>query len=158
MRLVTLSPSRAGQRRIVDAKRHRQRRRIDRLGVERLGHRRVADGVRDGRVGQAGDGDDVAGLGLLDRNALEPAERQHLGDAAGLDDLAVVVERLDRHVDLTEPLKMRPVRMRPRNCRGRAACRASERAVLDGRGGLTWLTMVSNSGVSRPCGPRRSRA
>ena len=48
------------------------------------------------RLRQAGDRDDVAGLGLVDRHALEPAERQHLGDAAGLDQLAVVVEHLDR--------------------------------------------------------------
>ena len=36
-----------------------------------------------------GDGDDVAGLGLVDRLPLEAAEGQHLGDAALLDQLAV---------------------------------------------------------------------
>ena len=61
-------------------------------GVLDLG---VADGVGDGRLRQAGDRDDVAGLGLVDRHALEAAERQHLGDAAGLDQLAVAVEHLD---------------------------------------------------------------
>ena len=38
---------------------------------------------------QAGDGDDVAGFGLLERRALEAAEGEHLGDAAALDQLAV---------------------------------------------------------------------
>ena len=33
-------------------------------------------------------------VGLLERHALEAAERQHLGDAAGFDQLAVVVEHL----------------------------------------------------------------
>ena len=35
--------------------------------------------VGDGGLGQAGDGDDVAGLGLVDRHALQAAEGQHLG-------------------------------------------------------------------------------
>ena len=86
----------AGERRIVDAERHRQRRRIDRLRRDRRLDLGIADGVRDGGFRQAGDGDDVAGFGLVDRNALEAAERQHLGDAAGLDQLAVVVEHLHR--------------------------------------------------------------
>ena len=38
--------------------------------------------------------------GFIDRHALEPAEGQHLGDAAGLDQLAVVVEHLHRLVRL----------------------------------------------------------
>ena len=72
----------AGERRIVDAERHRQRRRIDRLRRDRRLDRRIADGHRDGGVRQSGERDDVAGLGLVDRHALETAERQHLGDAA----------------------------------------------------------------------------
>ena len=39
--------------------------------------------------------DDVAGFGLLHGGALDAAESQHLGDAAGLDQLAVAVEHLD---------------------------------------------------------------
>ena len=69
-------------------------------GVERLGDRRLDDRVGDGRLGQAGNRDDVARAGFLDRHALEPAERHDLGRAAFLDDIAFVVERLDRHVDL----------------------------------------------------------
>ena len=45
----------AGERRIVDAERHGQRRRVDRLGVDRRLDRRIADGVGDGRLRQAGD-------------------------------------------------------------------------------------------------------
>ena len=56
--------------------------------------------IGDGRVRQPGDGDDVAGFRLVDRYAFKTAERQHLGDAAGLDQLAVVVEHLDRLVGL----------------------------------------------------------
>jgi hypothetical protein len=82
-RLVTLSPSRAGQRRVVDREGHGERRRIDRLGLDRLGHHGSADGVGHGRLGQARDRNDVARLALVDRHALQAAEGQHLGDAAG---------------------------------------------------------------------------
>ena len=57
-----------------------------------------ADGVGDGGVGQAGERDDVAGARLVERDALEPAEGEHLRDAALLDQLAVMVEHLDRLV------------------------------------------------------------
>ena len=67
------------------------------IGVVDLG---IADRVRDGGFRQAGDGDDVAGFRLVDRHALEAAEREHLGDAAGLDLLAFVVEHLHRLVRL----------------------------------------------------------
>ena len=59
-----------------------------------------AEGVRDGRLRQAGEGDDVAGKAFLDRRALQPAEGEHLGDAAVLDQRAVAVEHLDRLVRL----------------------------------------------------------
>ena len=61
--------------------------------------RRIGEGVGDGRLDQARDGDDLAGFGAVDRHALEAAEREDLGRAAFLDDIAVHVERLDRHVD-----------------------------------------------------------
>ena len=97
-RLWTLSPSRPAIGAVVDAEAHRQRRRVDRAGVERSADRRVGDGVGNGGVDQARDGDDVARLGALDGHALEPAEGEDLGRAAFLDELAVRVERLDRHV------------------------------------------------------------
>ena len=99
-RLVTLSPSVPAKRRIVHAERHRERRRIDRLRRHRRLDLGRADRVRHGGVRQPGDGDDVAGLRLVDRHALEPAECQHLGDAAALDQFAVVVEHLDLLVRL----------------------------------------------------------
>ena len=79
-----------------------------------LGHLGCADRVGDGGLGEAGDGDDVAGLGFVDRQALEAAEGEHLGDAALLDDLAVARQRLHRLFGLMVPEVMRPVRMRPR--------------------------------------------
>ncbi len=60
-------------------------------GVSDLGR---ADRVRDGRLRQPGDRDDVARLRLVDRRALQAAEGQHLGDAALLDQAAVAVEHL----------------------------------------------------------------
>ena len=53
-----------------------------RNGVSTLG---IAQRVGDGRLGDAGDGDDVAGLGDVDGRALQAAEGQHLGHARGLD-------------------------------------------------------------------------
>ena len=89
-RLVTLSPSVPASGRIVDDEGHGDGRRIDRLRLQRLGDRRIAEGVGDGALRQAGDGDDVARLGLVDRLALEAAEGEDLGDAAGLDQRAVI--------------------------------------------------------------------
>src|SRR5207237_600512 len=51
--------------------------------------------LRNGRRGQAGDGDDVAGEAFLDRRALKSAEGEHLGNAAFLDQSAVSIEILD---------------------------------------------------------------
>ena len=105
----------AGERSVVDAEHHGERRRVDRLGQERRVDRRVAQRVGDGRLRDAGDGDDVAGLGEVDGRALQAAEGQHLGDARGLD------QRRRRGVSalmvwfgLTLPELMRPVRTRPR--------------------------------------------
>ena len=53
----------------------------------------------DRGLGQPGDGDDVAGLGLLDRLPLEAAEGEELGQPRGLDDGAVAAQRLHRHVE-----------------------------------------------------------
>ncbi len=76
----------AGERPVIDAEGHGQGRRVDRLGGIGSLTAGSADRVGDGRVGQAGNGDDVAGLDLIDRLALEAAEGEHLGDAALLDD------------------------------------------------------------------------
>ena len=153
MRLVTLVPSRPAIGESLTAKRHRQRRRIDRLGVDRLADRRVGDGVGDGGDGEAGDGDDVARFGALDRHALKPAEGHDLRRAAVLDDLAVAVERVDRHVDLDRCPTGRPA--------GEDAAEEIvaveqggeqlERAVRRRpRGAGTWATIVLNSGSSVP--------
>ena len=99
-RLCTLSPSLPASGESLMRNVIAKRRRIDRLRRQRLRHLRRAERVRHGRLRQPGDGDDVAGLGLLDGGALEAAEGQHLGDAALLDQLAVAVEHLDGLVGL----------------------------------------------------------
>jgi hypothetical protein len=52
------------------------------IGVSTVGSQKR---VGDGALGEAGDGDDVAGLSQFDRLTLEAAEGEHLGDTAGLD-------------------------------------------------------------------------
>ncbi|CDX42319.1 conserved hypothetical protein [Mesorhizobium sp. ORS 3359] len=88
----------AGKRAVIDEEGHGHRRRVDRLRMQRLAHRRIAERVGDGALRQAGDGHDVARLGFVDRLALETAESKDLGDAAGLDLGAVMVQHLDRLV------------------------------------------------------------
>ena len=90
-------------RAVVDGEAHRQRRRVDLTRVERRRHGGIGDGVGDGGFHQAGDGDDIAGFGALDRNALEPAEGEDLGRAALFHHGAVDVERLDWRVDVEAP-------------------------------------------------------
>jgi hypothetical protein len=68
--------------------------------VERRLDRRIGEGVGDGRLDEAGDGHDLARFGAFDRHAIEAAEREDLGRAALLNDIAVDVERLDRRVHL----------------------------------------------------------
>jgi hypothetical protein len=112
----TLSPSRAGERAVIDAEGDRQGRRIDRLGPDR--------GVTDGSHQVSATVEVLRGrqwrrcrrLALVDRLALEAAEGEHLGDAALLDDLAVAAERTlttGRRLDRARG-EMRPVSTRPR--------------------------------------------
>src|SRR5690606_12095643 len=81
---------RAGERRIVDDEGHGDGRRVDRLGLEGFGYRRVAERVGDGALGEAGDGDDVARMGFFDGRALDAAEGEDLRDTAAFDELAVL--------------------------------------------------------------------
>ena len=104
----------AGQRRVVDHEGHGDRRRIDRLGLDRRLDRGVAEGVGDRALHQTGDGDDVAGDRFLDRGALEAAESEDLGDAAGLDQVPSPESTLICWFGLAEPETTRPVMMRPR--------------------------------------------
>ena len=68
--------------------------------MHRRGQIGGADGVGNGAFRQAGDGDDVACLGFLDGYAIQAAERQQLGQAAGFDDCAVLAQHLHLHVQL----------------------------------------------------------
>jgi hypothetical protein len=64
----------------------------------------AAIGVGDGGVRQAGDGDDVARMHLLDRDAVEAGEGHQLGQAAGFHHRAVLAQHADRHVDAADAL------------------------------------------------------
>ena len=158
MRLVTLVAFGAGKRRIVDAEGHRQGRRIDRLRRQRRAHLGRADGVRNGGVGQAGDGDDVAGGGLVETDALEPAKGEHLGHAALLDQLAVWSSTLTGWFGAIEPEVMRPVTMRPRYGIGlENGAEQAERALLDLAAGRHGRAPGRTAAACRdPSGPRRS--
>src|SRR3546814_10713492 len=74
-----------------------------RLRGDRCAYADVGDGVGDGGVREARDRDDVARARLFNRNPVEPTERQQLRRAAGLDHLALHVDRVDRLVDLDRP-------------------------------------------------------
>ena len=91
----------AGERGIVDAEGHRQGRRIDRLRRAAARSPPVRTSVcDDGRLGQAGDGDDVAGeassIGVRSR----PRKASTLVTRPVLDQVAVAVQHLDRLVGL----------------------------------------------------------
>src|SRR3546814_16006406 len=73
----------ARHRRIVDGEAHRQRQRIDRLRGDRFADADVGAGVRDGRLREARDPDDVARLPPVDRNAPAPADGEPLPRPAG---------------------------------------------------------------------------
>ena len=99
----------------LTAKRHRQRRRIDRARVERLGDRRVADGVGDGRLDQPGDGDDVARLGVSTGTRSSPRKANILVARPFSTTLPSTSIAWIGMLTLSVPLSIRPVRMRPRN-------------------------------------------
>ena len=85
---------------VVHRKAHRQCWRIDWLRLKRLSHRRLGDSICDGRGGHTGDRDDVACLGFFNWNALQASEGHDLRCAAGFDDLAVRVQRMNLLVHL----------------------------------------------------------
>ena len=88
----------AGQRSVVDPKRHGEGWRVDGGGGQRPGQVGGADGLRHRGVGKASHRDDVAGADFLDRDALEAAEGEEFCEAAGFDHLALEVIDFDRHV------------------------------------------------------------
>jgi hypothetical protein len=88
MRLVTLSPS-------VPASGESFTRNViasvgGSIGCAAIGvDFRAHNGVGDVRLRQAGDGDDIARAGFIDRLPLKAAEGEHLGDAAVFQQFAV---------------------------------------------------------------------
>ena len=85
---------------VVDDEGHGDRRRVDRLRDQRFGDLRIAEGIGNRALGQAGDGDDVACLRFFDRLTLDAAEGEDLRDTAGFDEVAVSTENLDGLVRL----------------------------------------------------------
>ena len=67
----------AGERRVVDHEGHRHGRRIDRLRLQWRLDQRIAERVGDSALGQARDGDDVAGFGEFKRHALKTTEGEN---------------------------------------------------------------------------------
>ena len=94
MRLVTLSPSVPASGELLTMND------IDTVGgsigcaTSGVSTRGIAEGIGDGALGEAGDGDDVAGFGFFERRALDAAEGEDLGDAPVLDQLAVAAQHL----------------------------------------------------------------
>ena len=88
----------SGDRAVVDREGNGDGRWIDRCGFDGLAHRDVGDGIGDGRSGQPGQGDDIAGAGMVQGHPLQTTERQDLGDPRLFQHLAVAGHRLDRHV------------------------------------------------------------
>ena len=84
----------SGHGRVVDGELHGDRRLVDDDQRQRRGIFDVGDGLADGDAGDAGDGDDVADLGLLDVGALESVEGEELGDL-GLLQRAVALGDVD---------------------------------------------------------------
>ena len=84
-RAVSDVPSLPGQRRRVDADRHRQARVVDRDDRQRAGVVGVGERLADRDVGDAGDGDDLARPGLVGRHPVERLGDVQLGDAGPLD-------------------------------------------------------------------------
>ena len=125
----------ARERAVVDAEGHGDRGRVDRLG--RQGHvdRRVADRVGHGRLRHAGEGDDVAGDGLVDRLLAEAAEGEDLRHAERLDPLSLAAERLDL-IAGAQRAALDPPRQEPADERIGAERRGEHAERLTGGGGL----------------------
>ena len=75
----------AGERRRVDADRHRQARLVDRDHRQRAGVVGIGERLADRDLGDAGDGDDLARAGLVGRHPVERLGGVQLGDAGPLD-------------------------------------------------------------------------
>jgi len=87
----------AGERRVVDLEGHRDGRLVHGQRRQRFRGVQRADRVGDGQLGDAGDGDDVAGFRALLVDALKAEEAEHLKHLA-LALLAFAVDDRDRHV------------------------------------------------------------
>ena len=64
-----------------------------------FGDRHIDQSIGNRGFGESGNGDNVAGMGFINRGAFEATERENLGDACGLENLAVARQGLDRLID-----------------------------------------------------------
>ena len=82
---VSLSPFGAGQRRGIDPDRDREARLVDDRDRQRPWIVGVGDRLADRHLGEAGEGDDLAGAGLVGRDPVERLGDQELGHPCVLD-------------------------------------------------------------------------
>jgi hypothetical protein len=87
----------AGERRVVDLEGHADHRFVDGQRGQRFRRIQRADGVGNGQVLDAGDGDDIARFGAVLLDALQAHEAEHLQHLA-LALLAFAIDHGDRHV------------------------------------------------------------
>ncbi len=119
----------------------------------------VTNRVGDGRLGQPGDGDNVAGLAFVDGRALKAPEAEHLRHAALVDQLAVAAHRLHGHVRLHDAVRHAPCQDAAeewvRLDGGRQHPKVARRPLSAAR---TCFSTRSNSGAMSSFGPFGSTA
>ena len=137
----------AGQRRGVDADRHRDAGLVDGDDRQRPRVLGVGEGLADRDLGDAGDRDDVAGAGLLGGHPLERLGHQQLGDLDPLD-RAVGAAPGDRlalaDLALVDPAQREAAEVGRRVEVGHV--RLQRRLVVVRRGRARPTRIVSNSG------------
>ena len=89
---------------IIDAEGHGQRRRVHRNGRQRFRHFGGSDGIRDGRIGKPGNGDDIARLHFFHRHAIKARESHELGQAAGFHNRPILAQHAHRHIEARNTL------------------------------------------------------
>ena len=84
-----------GHGRVIDGKGHGQGRRVNRWRHDRLGYHGIGEGVGNGGVLQAGDGNNIAGRNRLHRNTVQATKGQQLSHPGSFHHTAVIAQRAD---------------------------------------------------------------
>ncbi len=117
-------------------------------------HLGIAERVGDGRLGQPGDGDDVARLrrprsgGAQGRGSRAPWRRGHGRSSCHRGDNAFTAMS-----GFTDAERMRPVRMRPRNGSASIVVASMRNGPPSTLGGATCFSTLSSSGAMSSFGP-----